>query len=60
MRLEMFNGATAEDGYSDMNAVDMRVGLSVGGIRAVFLNKFVMDLLVSSWLRLPYRAFNSL
>ncbi|XP_072019770.1 intermembrane lipid transfer protein VPS13A-like [Amphiura filiformis] len=45
MRLEMFNGATAEDGYSDMNAVDMRVGLGIGGIRAVFLNKFVMDLL---------------
>ena len=47
MKLEMFNGATAEDGYSDMNAVDMRVGLNIGCIRAVFLNKFVMDLLVS-------------
>ncbi|XP_071479699.1 intermembrane lipid transfer protein VPS13A-like [Diadema antillarum] len=45
MALTLFNNATVGDLYSDMNAVDMRVGLKVGCIRAVFLNKFVNNLL---------------
>ena len=47
VKAELFNGATAADGYSDMSAVDIRVGLSMGRMRAIFLNKFVMRLLVS-------------
>ncbi|XP_071787909.1 intermembrane lipid transfer protein VPS13A-like isoform X9 [Asterias amurensis] len=45
VKAELFNGATAADGYSDMSAVDIRVGLSMGRMRAIFLNKFVMRLL---------------
>ena len=47
VKAELFNGATAADGYADMSAVDIRVGLSMGRMRAIFLNKFVMRLLVS-------------
>lgn len=47
VKAELFNGATAADGYSDMSAVDIRVALSMGRMRAIFLNKFVMRLLVS-------------
>ncbi|XP_063952525.1 intermembrane lipid transfer protein VPS13A-like isoform X3 [Lytechinus pictus] len=45
MALTLYNHATVGELYSDMNAVDMRVGLKVGCIRAVFLNKFVNNLL---------------
>ncbi|XP_038046817.1 vacuolar protein sorting-associated protein 13C-like isoform X3 [Patiria miniata] len=45
VKAELFNGATAADGYSDMSCVDIRVGLSMGRMRAIFLNKFVMRLL---------------
>ncbi|XP_022087078.1 vacuolar protein sorting-associated protein 13A-like [Acanthaster planci] len=45
VKAELFNGATAADSYSDMSAVDIRVGLSMGRMRAIFLNKFVMRLL---------------
>lgn len=48
MALTLYNHATVGDLYSDMEAVDMRMGLKVGCIRAVFLNKFVNNLLVSS------------
>ncbi|XP_030829188.1 vacuolar protein sorting-associated protein 13C isoform X3 [Strongylocentrotus purpuratus] len=45
MALTLYNHATVGDLYSDMEAVDMRMGLKVGCIRAVFLNKFVNNLL---------------
>lgn len=52
MALTLYNHATVGDLYSDMEAVDMRMGLKVGCIRAVFLNKFVNNLLVSSVFRI--------
>ena len=48
--LTLFNNNTEGERYSDMSAVDIKVGVVLGQIRVVFLNKFVTDLLVSSFL----------
>ncbi|XP_071943585.1 intermembrane lipid transfer protein VPS13A-like isoform X2 [Antedon mediterranea] len=39
------NSATVGQHYTDMSAVDLSLALSVGRIQAVFVNKFIMDLL---------------
>ena len=45
--ISVFNGATDGAGYSDMSKVDTDVHFQTGCMKVVFLNKFVMNLLVS-------------
>ncbi|PIK52058.1 putative vacuolar protein sorting-associated protein 13C [Apostichopus japonicus] len=45
MKLTLYNQATEGASYSDMEVVDIRVGLTLGCIRVVFLNKFVAAIL---------------
>ena len=45
--LTLFNDNTEGERYSDMSAVDIKVGVVLGQIRVVFVNKFVTDMLVS-------------
>lgn len=47
VKLTMFNNATEDENYVDMDAVDMSVSVCFGRTRIVFLNKFVSSLLVS-------------
>lgn len=47
MKLTLYNQATEGASYSDMEVVDIRVGLTLGCIRVVFLNKFVAAILVN-------------
>lgn len=42
-----YNGATTGSKFRDMEAVDVKFQMGIGCIRVVFLNKFVMNLLVS-------------
>ena len=42
----VYNIATAGENYSNMSAVDTSVHFQSGVMKVVFLNKFVMDLLV--------------
>ncbi|XP_019622240.1 PREDICTED: vacuolar protein sorting-associated protein 13C-like [Branchiostoma belcheri] len=44
LNIVVYNDATKGQGYSDMSVVDTSVGLQVGCIRVVFLNKFVEGL----------------
>ena len=44
--LTLFNDNTEGERYSDMSAVDIKVGVVLGQIRVVFVNKFVTDMLV--------------
>ena len=41
-----YNNATSGSNFKNMEAVDIKFIMSIGCIRVVFLNKFVMDLLV--------------
>ncbi|XP_033127425.1 vacuolar protein sorting-associated protein 13A-like [Anneissia japonica] len=43
--LVVHNSATVGQHYTDMSAVDISLALSVGCLQAVFVNKFIMDLL---------------
>ena len=45
--LTLFTDNTEGERYSDMSAVDIKVGVVLGQIRVVFVNKFVTDMLVS-------------
>ncbi|CAH1789713.1 unnamed protein product [Owenia fusiformis] len=45
LSLTMFNDATEGEAYTNMKCVDMKVDLSLGCMKAVFLNKFVAALL---------------
>lgn len=42
-----YNGATSGRNFRDMEAADVKFQMGIGCIRVVFLNKFVMNLLVS-------------
>ncbi|XP_035670900.1 vacuolar protein sorting-associated protein 13C-like isoform X6 [Branchiostoma floridae] len=44
LNIVVYNDATKGQGYRDMSVVDTSVGLQVGCIRVVFLNKFVEGL----------------
>lgn len=44
-----FNNATSGDNSRNMEAVDVRFQMAIGRIRVVFLNRFVMRLLVSQY-----------
>ena len=46
-KISVYNFATKGAGYADMNNVDTDVQLNTGCMKVVFLNKFVMELLVS-------------
>jgi hypothetical protein len=46
LALTIYNNATEGEKYSDMSNVDTRVDVQLGCIRAVFLMRFVSDLLV--------------
>jgi len=43
----VFNEATSGRHFRDMEVVDVKFQMRIGCIRVVFLNKFVMNLLVS-------------
>ena len=47
VELAVFNGATDGENHNNMELVDTSVSLSTGSMKVFFLNKFVMDLLVS-------------
>lgn len=41
----LYNFATEDEGYIDMSAMDMKLSVSVGRLRFIFINKFIMSLL---------------
>ena len=43
----VFSEVTSGRNFRDMEAVDVKFQMGIGCIRVVFLNKFVMNLLVS-------------
>ena len=47
LELIVFNDATKNENVTNMNAVDLSLRLMMGRMRAVYLHRFVMDLLVS-------------
>ena len=46
IQVVVFNEATSGRNFRDMEAVDVKFQMRIGCIRVVFLNKFVMNLLV--------------
>ena len=49
MDIVAYNDATEGENYKKMDIVDTSISLDTGTMKIVFLNKFVMDLLVSSF-----------
>ena len=47
LNVAAYNGATEGEDYKNMERVDTSIALDTGTMKIVFLNKFVMDLLVS-------------
>ena len=46
LEVVLFNDATGGENVTNMNAVDMSLKLMVGRMKAVYLHKFIMELLV--------------
>ena len=47
LELIVFNDATKDENVTNMNAVDLSLRLTMGRMRAVYLHRFIMDLLVN-------------
>ena len=47
LEVVMFNDATGGENVENMNAVDMSLKLMIGRMKAVYLHRFIMELLVS-------------
>ena len=47
LNVTAYNGATEGEDYKNMEHVDTSIALDTGTMKIVFLNKFVLDLLVS-------------
>ena len=48
LEVVLFNGATEGKNVTNMNAVDVSLKLMIGRMKAVYLHRFIMDLLVCS------------
>ena len=46
LEVVMFNDATGGENVENMNAVDMSLKLMIGRMKAVYLHRFIMELLV--------------
>ncbi|XP_067143145.1 intermembrane lipid transfer protein Vps13 isoform X2 [Centruroides vittatus] len=45
LEVVMYNFATDDEGYFDMSAMDMKLSVSLGRLKFIFINKFIMSLL---------------
>ena len=59
MQIALYNDATSGSNVRNMEAADIKFNMNIGCIRVVFLNRFVMDLLVRKAIcDLPYEKGN--